>query len=198
VRVAELQPADAIEALKAGNARFVAGSPRSEPFAPRIAQLANGQSPFAIVLGCSDSRVPIEIVFDQVPGNLFVVRVAGNFLNAEGFGSIEFAVYALKSKLIVVLGHENCGAVSAALDYVRDGKGQPGHIQELVEGIAPAVRATRGSPGDWHENAIVQNVALNVKAMTAGSRIIAEAVDRGEVQVIGGIYSVRTGHVSFT
>jgi carbonic anhydrase len=196
--MADLTPAGALELLEAGNARFVAGTPRSKPFGARLAALANGQSPFAIVLGCSDSRVPIEIIFDQAPGNLFVVRVAGNFLNVEGFGSIEFAVNALKSKLIVVLGHENCGAVAAALEYIRDGAGQPGHIQELVDAIAPAVRATRGRTGDWQENAIAQNVALNVKAMTAGSTIIAEAVARGDVQVIGGIYSVRTGSVSFS
>jgi carbonic anhydrase len=196
--MAQLQPADALELLKAGNARFVAGTPRFEPFGPRIAELANGQSPFAAVLGCSDSRVPIEIVFDQIPGDLFVVRVAGNFLNRDGLGSLEFAVDALKSKLIVVLGHENCGAVDAALKYVRDGIKQPGHIQELVDAIAPAVRAASNAGGDWHAGAIAKNVELNVAAMTAGSRIIADAVARGDVQVIGGIYSVRTGNVAFS
>lgn len=196
--MAQLKPADALELLKAGNARFVAGTPRREPFGPRIAELANGQSPFAAVLGCSDSRVPIEIVFDQVPGGLFVVRVAGNFLNRDGLGSLEFAVDALKSKLIVVLGHESCGAVGAALNYVRDGIEQPGHIQELVAAIAPAVRAASSAGGDWHAGAIAQNVELNVAAMTSGSRIIADAVARGDVQVIGGIYSVRTGNVAFS
>jgi len=196
--MAQLKPADALELLKAGNARFVAGTPRHEPFGPRIAELANGQSPFAAVLGCSDSRVPIEIVFDQIPGDLFVVRVAGNFLNRHGLGSLEFAVNALRSKLIVVLGHESCGAVDAALKYVRDGIEQPGHIQELVDAIAPAVRAAGSAGGDWYAGAIVQNVELNVAAMTAGSRIIADAVARGDVQVIGGIYSVRTGNVAFS
>ena len=139
VRMADLSPAGALELLQAGNARFVAGTPRSEPFGARVAALANGQRPFAVVLGCSDSRVPVEIVFDQAPGSLFVVRVAGNFLNRDGLGSIEFAIDALKSRLVVVLGHENCGAVGAALKYVQDGKTQPGHIQELVNAIAPAV-----------------------------------------------------------
>jgi carbonic anhydrase len=196
--MADLTPVGALETLKAGNARFVAGTPRSEPFSPRVAALANGQRPFAVVLGCSDSRVPIEIVFDQAPGNLFVVRVAGNFLNRDGLGSIEFAIDALKSRLVVVLGHENCGAVGAALGYVKDGKQQPGHIQELVDAIAPAVTATRGAAGDWYENAIAHNVELNVKAMTAGSKIVSDAVVRGDVQVIGGIYSVRTGLVAFS
>jgi carbonic anhydrase len=149
-------------------------------------------------LGCSDSRVPIEIVFDQIPGDLFVVRVAGNFLNRDGLGSLEFAFNALKSKLIVVLGHENCGVVNAALNYVRDGIEQPGHIQELVDALAPAVRAASSAGGDWHAGAIAQNVELNVAAMTAGSRIIGDAAARGDVQVIGGIYSVRTGNVAFS
>jgi carbonic anhydrase len=194
----DLKPAVALELLRAGNARFAAGKPRSEPFGPRLAQLADGQKCFAIVLGCSDSRVPIEIVFDQAPGNLFVVRVAGNFLNVEAFGSIEFAVNALKAKLIVVLGHENCGAVAAAVEYVRDGSAQPGHIQELIDAIAPAAREARSCTGDWYENAILQNVARNVTAMTACSQIIAEAVGRGDVKVIGGIYNVHTGFVSFS
>ncbi len=195
--MAELTPADALELLKGGNARFVACTPRWEGFGARIAGLANGQSPFGVVLGCSDSRVPIETVFDQQPGNLFVVRVAGNFLNSDGLGSIEFAVEALKSKLIVVLGHESCGAVGAALKYVRDGVEQPGHIQELVNALAPAVQATRDVAGDWHASAVAENVKLAVKAMPARSRIIADASERGDVQVVGGIYSIRTGHVTF-
>ncbi len=195
--MAELTPGDALELLKAGNSRFVAGTPRWEGFGARIAALANGQSPFGAVLGCSDSRVPVETVFDQQPGTLFVVRVAGNFLNSDGLGSIEFAVEALRSKLIVVLGHESCGAVAAALKYVRDGVEQPGHIQELVNALVPAVRATRGAAGDWHASAVAENVELTVKAMFARSRIIADAAERGDVQVVGGIYSVRTGNVTF-
>jgi len=195
--MADLKPADALERLKAGNARFVAGTPRCEPLIARVAGLANGQSPFGVVLGCSDSRVPVETVFDQEPGNLFVVRVAGNFLNSDGLGSIEFAVEALESRLIVVLGHEGCGAVGAALKYVRDGVEQPGHIQKLVNALVPAVLATRGGAGDWHASAVSENVELTVKAMLARSRIIAGAVERGDVQVVGGIYSIRTGNVTF-
>jgi carbonic anhydrase len=196
--MAQLKPADALERLRSGNARFVAGTPRSKPFGARTAELANGQSPFGVVLGCSDSRVPVETVFDQEPGTLFVVRVAGNFLNADGLGSIEFAVGLLKSTLVVVLGHESCGAVAAALKYVRDGIEQPGHIQELVNAIAPAVRATRDAQGDWHACAVAENVELTVKAMLARSRIVADAVERGDVAVVGGIYSIRTGNVAFS
>ncbi len=196
VRMAELKPIEALDRIKAGNARFVAGTPRWEAFGPRIAGLANGQSPFGVVLGCSDSRVPIEIVFDQQPGNLFVVRVAGNFLNADVLGSIEYAVEALKPKLIVVLGHDGCGAVGAALKYVRDGVEQPGHIQELVNALVPAVKATRGAD-DWHTSAVAENVELTVKSMLARSRIVADAAERGDVQVVGGIYSIRSGNVTF-
>lgn len=196
--MAELRPADALERLKAGNARFVAGNRRSEPFGPRMAELVNDHNPFGVVLGCSDSRVPVETIFDQDPGNLFVIRVAGNFLNADGLGSIEYAVGLLKSKLVVVLGHESCGAVGAALTYVRDGVAQPGHIQDLVNAIAPAVQATRGVEGDWYASAVAENVELTVRAMLARSRIVADAVERGDVAVVGGIYSIRTGNVAFS
>jgi len=191
-------PAEALELLKAGNARFVTGTPRHEPFGPRIAQFEDAQRPFAVVLGCSDSRVPVETVFDQAPGNVFVVRVAGNFLNDDNLGSIEFAVDVLKAGLVVVLGHAKCGAVGAALAYVRDGVGRRDHIQGILDAIAPAVHATRGVPGDWLENAIAQNVALNVGAMSLASKIISDSVDAGKVQVIGGIYNVTTGCVAFS
>jgi carbonic anhydrase len=191
-------PAETLERLKAGNARFVAGTPHSEPFGPRVAEFARDQTPIAVVLGCSDSRVPVETIFDQVPGNIFVVRVAGNFLNGDNLASVEFAVDVLKTALVVVLGHSHCGAVSAALAYVRDGKAQRGHIQEIVEALVPPVQAAQGFPGDWLENAIVQNVALNAKAITDESEIVSESIARGHVQVIGGIYNVRTGWVAFS
>ena len=129
---------------------------------------------------------------------IFVVRVAGNFLNDGNLGSIEFGVAILKAKLVVVLGHTNCGAVTAALSYVRDGIGQRGHIQAIVDAVAPAVQATRGFPGDWLENAIAQNVTANVKAVSAVSKIISDPVDAGEVRVVGGIYNVGTGCVAFS
>jgi carbonic anhydrase len=195
--ISRLTPAEALELLKAGNERFVAGTPQSEPFGPRVGDFAGGQNPFAVVLGCSDSRVPIETIFDQVPGNIFVVRVAGNFVNDDNLGSIEFAVDVLKTRLVVVLGHARCGAVTAALAFVREGIRQRGHIQNLVEAVAPAVRAARKLPGDWLEQAIAQNVALNVAAASARSKIVAERVHAHEVEVIGGIYNVVTGRVAF-
>lgn len=189
--------AEALELLKAGNARFLAGTPQSEPYGPRVGDFAKAQ-PFAVVLGCSDSRVPIETVFDQVAGKVFVVRVAGNFLNDDNLGSIEYAVDVLDVTLIVVLGHAGCGAVTAALAYVRDGIGQRGHIQGIVNAVTPAVQAARGFPGNWLENAIAQNVAINVNAITSSSNMISQRVEAGEVQVIGGIYNVSTGWVAFS
>ncbi|MGA9019471.1 MAG: carbonic anhydrase [Candidatus Cybelea sp.] len=190
-------PADALEKLKAGNVRYVAGQPRSGPQSALLVELASGQNPFAIILGCSDSRVPIETVFDQIPGNVFAVRVAGNFLNDTNFGSIEYGVAVLKARLIVVLGHTKCGAVSAAVSYVKDGTAQPGHIATIVEAIAPAAKAAREVPGDWVSNAIIENVRRNMREMTAGSKIIADAVSRGDAEVTGGIYDLHTGHVNF-
>jgi carbonic anhydrase len=192
-----LSPAEALAELEAGNARFVAGAPNHEPYGPRVAELAAEQSPFAAVLGCSDSRVPVETIFDQLPGRLFVVRVAGNFLNEDNLGSIEFAVELLKVPLVMVLGHSNCGAIRAAIAYVRDGTHQPGNIQGVVEAVTPPVRAVQGADGDWFDNAVAENVARSVEAMTATSKIISNPVSAGEVQVIGGIYNVTTGRVDF-
>jgi carbonic anhydrase len=195
--VITLTPGDALDRLKAGNARFVAGAPESDPYGPRVRDFAGAQNPFAAVLGCSDSRVPIETIFDQVPGNVFVVRVAGNFVNDDNLGSLEFAVEILKVRLIVVLGHGRCGAAMAALAFLREGIRQHGHIQGLVDAVAPAVRAARSMQGDWLENAIAKNVMLNVKALTSRSKIVAEPVDSGRVQVVGALYNVTSGLVSF-
>jgi carbonic anhydrase len=189
--------AEALTLLEAGNARFVAGTPHIGRLDAALLELAGGQSPYAIVLGCSDSRVPIEMIFDQQPGKLFVVRVAGNYLTDDIFGSIEFAVASFKSKLVVVLGHTKCGAVTAAVAHAKDGTTQPGHIAHLVDAIAPAAEATRDLPGNWLANATAENVRRTVQAMTAGSQIIADAVSRGEAEVAGGIYDLHTGRVSF-
>ncbi len=146
-----------------------------EPYGPRIAELADGQSPFAVVLGCSDSRVPIETIFDQVPGNVFVVRVAGNFFNDDNLGSIEFGVDVLKAQT---------GRRARPRQLRRDDRGArlrarrhraAGHIQSIVDAtVAPAVRAARGFAGDWLENAIAQNVALNATALMTRSNIVGE------------------------
>ncbi|HEX4013461.1 MAG TPA: carbonic anhydrase [Candidatus Cybelea sp.] len=190
-------PTEALALLQAGNARFVAGHPRPEPVTPKELALHEGQSPFAVVLGCSDSRVPIETIFDQPPGQIFVIRVAGNFLNADNLASIEFAIQYLKSKIVVVLGHTNCGAVSGAVSYAKGGIKLPGHIHHLVDAVAPSVEATRRLPGDWIANAVEHNVERNAGELIAHSDIVAAAVAAGDLRVIGGIYDLRTGSVSF-
>ncbi len=192
-----LSPAQALESLKAGNARFVAGTPQTDPLDAGVLELASGQSPHAIVLGCSDSRVPIETIFDQAPGNVFVVRVAGNFLNDDILGSIEFGVAVLKARLILVLGHTNCGAVTAAVAHAKEGTTQPGYIARLVAAIAPAAEATRDLPGDWVVNATAENVRRTVQAMTVFSAIVAGAISDGDAEVAGGTYELHTGRVTF-
>jgi carbonic anhydrase len=189
-------PHEALAMLEAGNARFASGKPQCGPLTARIAELKSGQSPFAIVLGCSDSRVPIEGVFDQMPGDLFVIRIAGNYVTDDGLGSIEYSVAALKSKLIMVLGHSSCGAVTAAVNYVKEGTTQPGHMQAFVKAIAPAATAAKSSHGDWVANAIAENVRLNAQALKARSTIIADAVRSGQTQIVGARYDLNTGKVS--
>ncbi len=186
---------EALAFLRAGNARFVAGPARADWSTSD--DPGAGQQPFAIVLGCSDSRVPIETIFDQVPGRIFVVRVAGNFLNDANVGSIEFGIAVLKARLVLVLGHTKCGAVGAAVEWAREGISQPGHIGSLVEAIAPAVEATRRQPGDWVANAVVENVRRNVEALSSGSKIVADAVAAGDAAVLGGLYDLGSGAVSF-
>lgn len=184
-----------LSALMAGNARFAAGTPRCIPATARRTELANGQAPFAAVLGCSDSRVPVETIFDHDPGDLFAVRVAGNFVDDNGLGSLEYAVAVLKSELVMVLGHSSCGAVKAAMGAVK-GETFPGHIQGLATAIEPAAKATQNASGDWFTNAIAENVRRNVAALTARSKILADAKAAGTLAIVGGVYALHTGKVS--
>lgn len=190
-------PEEAYALLQAGNRRFVAGTPQSGPQTAHLIELAEGQNPFAIVLGCSDSRVPIETIFDQPPGNIFVVRVAGNFVNEDNLGSIEFAVAVLRAKIVLVLGHSHCGAVDAAVRYVESNTVQPGYIQALCDAVAPAARTARAQAGNWMENAVVENVKANAVATVERSSIVAQAVKAGEIEVKGGVYDLRSGSVTF-
>jgi carbonic anhydrase len=185
-----------LDALLAGNARFASGQPLCLPATARRAELANGQAPFAAVLGCSDSRVPVEAIFDHNPGDIFAVRVAGNFVDDAGLGSLEYAVAVLKSSLVLVLGHSNCGAVSSAVKYVKEGTVAPGHIQGIVQAIAPAAKAVKGEHGDWMANTVVENVRMNMAALTARSTILADAVKAGTITIHGGVYDLHSGKVT--
>ena len=188
-------PAEAISKLKEGNGRYTSGNLQHPgQTAERRTELANTQHPFAGIVSCSDSRVPPEIVFDQGLGDLFIVRVAGNVINDEGLGSIEYTVDHLGTRLILVLGHQSCGAVKAARETIAAKGKAPGHIESLVTAIRPAVEATAKDDLDTTVRANVKNV---VKALRSSTPILKAKVDSGEIQVIGGYYSLDTGAVTF-
>lgn len=190
-------PDEALALLTQGAARFSAGAPvNCNSQTARMAKLGAGQNPVAIVLGCSDSRVPLDTIFDQQPGSIFGVRVAGNYANVDGLGSMEYGVAVLKALVIVVLGHSGCGAVHAALDFVKNGTIQPGHIQDVVAAVAPAAKATKGQAGDWLDNAIAENVRMNVKALTARSEILHDAAKNGTIRIVGGVYNIGSAKVT--
>jgi len=188
-------PTEAISKLKEGNGRYTGGNLQHPgQTAERRTELANTQHPFATIVSCSDSRVPPEIVFDQGLGDLFIVRVAGNVINDEGLGSIEYSVDHLGTRLILVLGHQSCGAVKAARETIAAKGNAPGHIESLVTAIKPAVEATAKEDLDATIKANVKHV---VQALRSSTPILKAEVDSGKIQVIGGYYSLDTGAVTF-
>jgi carbonic anhydrase len=188
-------PAEAISKLKEGNGRYTSGNLQHPgQTAERRTELAKTQHPFAAIVSCSDSRVPPEIVFDQGLGDLFVVRVAGNVINDEGLGSIEYTVDHLGTRLILVLGHQSCGAVKAARETIAAKGKAPGHIESLVTAIKPAVEATAK---DDLETTVKANVKNVVRALRSSTPILKAEVDSGKIQVVGGYYSLDTGAVTF-
>jgi carbonic anhydrase len=188
-------PSDAISKLKEGNGRYTSGNLQHPgQTTERRTELTKSQHPFAIIVSCSDSRVPPEIVFDQGLGDLFVFRVAGNVIDDHGLGSIEYAVDHLNVRLIAVLGHQSCGAVQAAKETIAAKGKAPGHIQSLVTAIKPAVDATAK---DDLETTIKANVKHVVQSLRSSTPILKAKVDSGEVQVIGSYYSLDTGAVTF-
>src|SRR6266540_7102164 len=190
-----VSPADALSRLKEGNERYTSVNqqhPRQS--GEERMQLSKSQHPFAIVVGCADSRVPPEIVFDQGLGDLFVCRVAGNVIDDHSLGSIEYAVDHFGVRLIVVLGHQDCGAVKAAKETIAAKGKAPGHIQSLVTAIKPAVEATVNGDLDATIKANVKHVA---DALRSSTPILKGKVDSGEMKVIGGYYNLDTGAVSF-
>ena len=188
-------PAEAISKLKEGNGRYTSGNLQHPgQTTERRTELAKTQHPYAAIVSCSDSRVPPEIVFDQGLGDLFIVRVAGNVINDEGLGSIEYTVDHLGTRLILVLGHQSCGAVQAARDTIAAKGKAPGHIESLVTAIKPAVEATAKDDLDATIKANVKNV---VQALRSSTPILKAEVDSGKIKVIGGYYSLDTGAVTF-
>jgi len=185
-------PADAaLTKLKEGNLRFTTSDvSKSKPTAARRKETAQAQHPFAIIVTCADSRTGPELVFDQNLGDLFVIRTAGNLMDDHGLGSIEYAVAHLGARLIVVLGHERCGAVEAALKSEH----APGHIDSLVRDIQPAVIAAKGRPGD----AMAETVTENAHQVAAQIKAKAELGDLAqEVQIVSAVYDLDTGKVEW-
>ena len=193
---------EALQRLLKGNQRFVHGSTKNPRRAPAdYRALAEGQRPVAVLMGCADSRVPPELLFDQGVGDLFVVRVAGNVVGGGGVfvkGSIEYAVAELGVRLIMVLGHSSCGAVKAAIKHVDDGDPLPGAIAELVNRIRPAVIKAKDMPGDQLANAISANVLLGVETLNNLDPIVRPAVSSGQAKVVGAVYDLRTGAVTLS
>jgi carbonic anhydrase len=190
----------ALERLREGNARFAADVSRRVTSRRKRRALAAGQEPFAIVLGCSDSRVPAEIVFDQGLGDLFVIRVAGNIVAPSQIGSVEFAAEQFKTRLVVVLGHSNCGAVLATLEQLqRPSEEQSLGLRSIVDRIAPAVQGllASGSREALLSEAVRANIRLSVTQLRHGSEILEQLIEHEGLAVIGAEYSLDSGVVDF-
>jgi carbonic anhydrase len=186
-----VSPDAALAKLKEGNLRFASSEvSQSKPTAARRAETAQAQHPFAIVVGCADSRTSPELIFDQNLGDLFVIRTAGNLVDDHALGSIEYAVEHLGARLIVVLGHQRCGAVKAALESDH----APGHIESLVRDIQPAVKAAKGKPGD----ALAAAVAENARQVAAQIKTKAALGDLAkEVRIVSAVYNLDTGKIEW-
>jgi carbonic anhydrase len=190
----------ALHELLEGNDRFRSGNrltPRGKP--QDFLALTHGQSPEAVVVSCSDSRVPPEILFDVGVGDIFVVRVAGNVIGGAGVsvkGSIEYGLAELNAPLILVLGHSGCGAVKSAIKHIDDRDSLPGAISGLVELVKPAVTMSKGMPGDSLQNAIRKNVEIGVERLRELEPIVAPRVRDRKVKVVGGVYDLLTGAVT--
>lgn len=195
---------EALERLREGNARFVAAERRNDTSMNRVGELAAGQAPFAVVLGCSDSRVPVEIVFDQGLGDLFVIRVAGNIVAPSQVGSVEFAAEQFGTRLVVVLGHSRCGAVTATLAALQDPKqsSRSRNLYSIVDRVRPSVEmllstGLREDPETLLRYAVRANISASANHLRHGSPLIEELIQREGLLVVGAEYSLETGVVEF-
>ena len=196
---------EALQRLQAGNRRFVAGAQSRDMITSqtRRNEVAMGQEPFAIILGCSDSRVPAEIVFDQGLGDLFVIRVAGNIVASSQVGSVEFAAARFGTRLVVVLGHSRCGAILATLEEMQLATGsQSRNLRSIVDRIRPSVEALlatdlRHNPAALVEHAVRANIRASANHLRHGSEVLEELIQRNQLLVVGAEYSLETGTVDF-
>lgn len=197
---AAVSPTMALELLKDGNKRFLNNESVNRSFDKQIALTSSGQYPFAAIVSCIDSRIPTEIVFDQGIGDIFNARVAGNFVNEDILGSLEFACKLAGSKLIVIMGHTSCGAVKGACDHAK-----LGNLTGMLDKIAPALDKVPTADGvdrssknlDFVNEVAVQNVHLTIDKLKADSPVLNEMIQNGEIEVVGAMYSVKSGEVTF-
>jgi len=196
---AAMTPQQALQELRDGNARFVAGNPLHRDFPAQVKATATGQYPFAVVLSCLDSRQPIEIVLDQGIGDIFSARVAGNVLNDDILGSMEFACKVSGAKLIAVIGHSNCGAIKGAIDDVELGNltGLLGKIKPAMDAVPADVQPRTTKNPEYVDQVSEANVRLVMKEIRERSPILREMIDKGEIKLVGGMYDLSTGKVQF-
>ena len=194
-----LTPDHALDLLKAGNERFVNNIKEHRNLLEQVNETSSGQFPFATILSCIDSRTSAELIFDQGLGDIFSIRIAGNILNEDILGSMEFACKIAGSKLIVVLGHSNCGAIIGACNNV-----ELGHVTALLNKIKPAIeiedhtKSNRdGNNIEYVYNVTKNNVILNVEKLKVESAILNEMVTKGEIKIVGGIHNIESGEVTF-
>jgi len=190
-----MMPDAAMARLMEGNKRYQKGVAKRHDFMAEREALVAGQNPYAAILSCADSRVAPEYAFDSGRGDLFVVRVAGNFANPDAIASFEYAVEVLKTPLLLVLGHESCGAVKSTITSIQDKTTLPGHLPSLVAALTPAVKAAAGRPGDQLENATRENVRLTVETLRSATPLLSAAVNDKRLKVVGGIYRLTDGAV---
>ncbi|MFB7169929.1 carbonic anhydrase [Streptomyces sp. NPDC056254] len=191
-------PRDAFELLMAGNQRFVAGGPEHpNQDAARRTETAPSQQPFAVLFGCSDSRLAAEIIFDRGLGDLFVVRTAGHVAGTEVLGSIEFGVAVLNAPLVVVLGHDSCGAVAAACSALENGRTPGGFVRDVVERVTPSVLAARAVGRESAEEILAEHIEHTVDLLLERSRVLAERVADGRLGVVGLSYRLADGSAQF-
>ncbi|CAA0151609.1 carbonic anhydrase family protein [Tenacibaculum maritimum] len=196
---AALTPNAVLQDLLAGNTRYTSNNLTASNVNDLVTQTTGGQFPKAVILSCIDSRVPVEMVFDQTIGDVFVARVAGNFENVDILGSMEYSCAVAGSKLVLVLGHESCGAVKAACDGV-----ELGNITSMLNNITPAVKLAseqvagenNSSNSDFVAKTVENNVKLTIDRIREKSKILQEMEDNGEIAIVGGVYSLKTGQVT--
>lgn len=191
---AGLDAEESLKKLMDGNRRFVSETYDRGDIGPgRRAEISKGQRPFAVIVDCSDSRVVPEFIFDQGLGDLFVIRTAGNIVDDIAIGSVEYAVKHLGVRLVLVLGHDDCGAVKAT---VAGGKAE-GHIDAILQAIRPAVAVAMQKPGNLLDNAIAQNVDMVINRLQSAQPILAQALQTGNVRIVGGVYHQKDGSVDW-